>query len=174
MKMDRRHLAVSLTLLAGSVVYNVWASATPVDGPPPAVPSVQPRPAAPPAPAAGAPPPVTSHRSTAAVDVMLERPPVWARDPFTGRGAPQLAMPAISQLPAAAAPAAEPELVLNSVLYSPARRLAMVNGRTVRVGGRIGGLTVVDILPDAIVVESASGEVRTIERRQAAAGRPRR
>ena len=173
MTMDRRHLAVSLTLLAGSVVYNVWASATPVDGPPPASPSVQPRPLTPPAPAAGAPPP-TSHASTTAADVMMERPPVWARDPFMGRGAPLPAVPAISLAPAAAAPADEPALVLNSVLYSPARRIAMVNGRTVRVGGRIGGTTIVDILPDAIVVESASGEVRTIERRQAAAGRQAR
>ncbi len=43
--------------------------------------------------------------------------------------------------------------VLQSTLISPERRLAIVNRRTVAVGGRINGARVVAILPASVVLE---------------------
>jgi hypothetical protein len=167
MNMDKRHLAAAAALLAGSVTYNVWAFGTPEPqgetSEPAAAATVDEgsRPTRPIVAGGGLPPHVT-RASEAAADVMLDRPPVWARDPFMGRPA----APTAADAPVAAAPAAvEADVTLDSVLYSSTRRLAMVNGRTVRIGEQVGGATVVDILPDAIVVESASGGIRTIRRR---------
>jgi len=43
--------------------------------------------------------------------------------------------------------------VLQSTLIAPGRRLAMVNRRTVTVGGRVNGARVVAILPASVVLE---------------------
>jgi hypothetical protein len=60
----------------------------------------------------------------------------------------------------------EPELVVGSILYSPQRRLAIVNGRIVGVGDRIGSVTVVGIGPREVIVQSADGTTRTLELRR--------
>jgi hypothetical protein len=94
-------------------------------------------------------------------DVDLSRPPEWRQNPFTGawqrRG------------DAAVAPTVqietEPDLVIASILHSPERRLAVVNGRIVRAGDRIGSQTIVEIQPRAIVVESPRGARRLLELR---------
>jgi Tfp pilus assembly PilM family ATPase/outer membrane murein-binding lipoprotein Lpp len=57
---------------------------------------------------------------------------------------------------------AEPELVVGSILYSSERRLAIINGRIVRIGDRIGSSTILDIEPRAVIVESSDGTKRTI------------
>jgi hypothetical protein len=175
MRLDKRHLAGALTLLGGSVVYNVWVLANPTSGdarPPLAAVA----PAEVPVVVTTMDRPAIARPAVAPPDVAFERPPVWPRDPFEGvqvEPPPVASDPApVRVLPAAPEPA-EPELVLNSVLYSESRKLAMVNGRTVRIGQQIAGVTVLDIRPDAIVVRSLSGGVRTIERR-AAAARPGR
>lgn len=60
----------------------------------------------------------------------------------------------------------EPDLVLGSILYSPQRRLAIVNGQIVGVGDRIGSATVLYIEPRAVIVQSADGTKRTLELRR--------
>jgi hypothetical protein len=50
-------------------------------------------------------------------------------------------------------------LVLQSVLIAPQRRLAVINGRTLAIGERIDGVTVIDIQPHEVVVKRASGEL---------------
>ena len=60
---------------------------------------------------------------------------------------------------------AEPELRVDSILFSPERRLAVVNGRIARAGDRIAGSRIVDIQPRAVVVESPVRGRRTIEMR---------
>jgi hypothetical protein len=44
--------------------------------------------------------------------------------------------------------------VVATILYSADRRLAMVDGRIVRVGDRLGDATIVDIIPNAVIIES--------------------
>jgi hypothetical protein len=66
-------------------------------------------------------------------------------------------VPAIVVNPPAASPAAnEPErdVVVTSILYSADRQLAIVNGRIARPGDRIGSISIVEIRPRAVVVES--------------------
>jgi hypothetical protein len=80
-------------------------------------------------------------------DVGLDRRPEWPRNPFLN---PRF------RVVETALPVEEPEadLVLASILHSAQRRLAIVNGRIVRVGDRIGTATVREIEPRAVVVES--------------------
>jgi MSHA biogenesis protein MshK len=49
-------------------------------------------------------------------------------------------------------------LVLQSVLIGPQRRLAVINGRTLAVGERIGDVTVAVIHPHEVVLKRTSGE----------------
>lgn len=60
---------------------------------------------------------------------------------------------------------AEPELIVSSILYSLQRRLAIVNGRIVRIGDRIGSSTILYIEPRAVTVQSVDGSTRTLELR---------
>jgi hypothetical protein len=58
---------------------------------------------------------------------------------------------------------AEPELVVDTILFSAERRLAIVNGRIVQVGDRVGAsATILDIEPQAVIVQSADGTKRTL------------
>lgn len=94
-------------------------------------------------------------------DVELNRPPQWPRNPFVNARFPSVE---VAQAPV---PRAEPEppLVVASILHSPQRRLAIVNGQIVREGDRIGGATVRAIEPRAVVLETAGGARQTIELR---------
>jgi Tfp pilus assembly PilM family ATPase len=58
--------------------------------------------------------------------------------------------------PAVLPPTPEPEreVVVTSILYSGDRQLAIINGRIARPGDRIGSMSIVEIRPRAIVVES--------------------
>jgi MSHA biogenesis protein MshK len=49
-------------------------------------------------------------------------------------------------------------LVLQSVLIAPQRRLAVINGKTLAVGERIGEATIVAIRPQDVVLKRPSGE----------------
>jgi hypothetical protein len=59
---------------------------------------------------------------------------------------------------------------VSSILYSPERKLAIINGRIARVGDRVGTSTVFDIQPRAVVMESADGRRWTIQLRDRARG----
>ena len=61
---------------------------------------------------------------------------------------------------------AQPDLVVSSILYSSQRRLAIVNGRIVRIGDRVGSSTILYIEPRAVVVQSDDGTKRTLEMRR--------
>ncbi len=60
----------------------------------------------------------------------------------------------------AAPPATPAPPVLQSILLSPQRRLAMINGRTVSVGEQVGDAQVVEILPYEVVLKRGAQEVR--------------
>lgn len=168
MTLGPRHMTVALALLAGSIVYNVWVYTKPrgrgVVEPVLAVslrvdPSGSGSLAGDQASAAAAGP------AREAPDVDLSREPLWARNPFASAAAPHdIEEPVVAPPPAAA----ETVPVVNAVLYSSGRKLAMVNGRTVRVGDHVGGWTVAGILPDAVVLAAPSGATRTVTRRMPA------
>lgn len=48
--------------------------------------------------------------------------------------------------------------VLNGIMYTPTRPQAVINGRMVDEGERIGGFTVLLILPDRVILESDGKE----------------
>jgi MSHA biogenesis protein MshK len=65
---------------------------------------------------------------------------------------------AIAPGPARTAPAAAP-LHLQSVLIDGARRIAVIDGRRVRVGDRVGGGVVAAIEPTEVRLDAPSGPV---------------
>ena len=149
MKLDRRHMIASVILLVGSVIYNIWVftrpstsggrATAPIDA---AFPSDD----LPPATAAA---PQASPTSGASLpDVAIDRLPTWPRDPFSDLQAPP------DVVAVAAPPAPEPDPVVASILYSEARRFATINGRITRIGDQVGSYTLIDILPNAVVIES--------------------
>jgi hypothetical protein len=165
MKLGKPHLIASLAMVAASIAYNVWVFTRPARR---SAPAVSPAPLIENVAASG--PVVTGEEAAAAVDpttvaappdVDLSRPPEWRRNPFAGawqRRADTAAVPAVQI-------ATEPDLVIASILHSPERRLAVVNGRIVRAGDRIGSQTIVEIQPRAVVVESSRGVRRLLELR---------
>jgi hypothetical protein len=160
---SRAQLVLVFSLLAAAIAYNVWVFTRPARGsgtvmtPAPLLDGLM----------AGGPS-VTGEAAPVSIDptsvppvpdVGLERRPEWPRNPFLNlRGAIE---------PAGVVDEPEPDadLVLASILHSPDRQLAIVNGRIVRVGDRIGSATVRDIEPRTVVVETADGLRRTLELR---------
>jgi hypothetical protein len=121
---------------------------------PPVMPPVEPPPPAPPR-------AVPRDSEPAAKPVVVDRSNQQTRPPIrseTGRGR-------VGPIANAPAVAAEPEreIMLASILYSPDRQLALVDGRVAGVGDRVGTSLIVAILPRAIVLESPTGERRTVE-----------
>jgi hypothetical protein len=166
-KLDKRHLSISLMLLVGSVVYNAWVFTRPASGGTasrstggagdvlPLVSQTE----------AVTPTTFDPTRVPAPADVELDRRPEWRRNPFaTTRRAVLPSVEAVAPAPAPA-PTLETDPLLASILYSSSRRLAVLDGRIVRVGETVGGSTVVDILPNAVVVESPVRGRRTLELR---------
>jgi hypothetical protein len=166
MKLGKPHLIASLVLVAGSIAYNVWVFT---------------RPARPGAPAAVSPlvetiaasgPVVTGDEPVAAIDpatvapppdVDLSSVPEWRRNPFAGRWQQRRQVP----IAPAVQVESEPDLIVASILHSADRRLAVVNGKIVRAGDRIGSSTIVEIQPRAVVVESSRGARHLVELRAA-------
>lgn len=58
------------------------------------------------------------------------------------------------------APVQAPASVLQSILVSPQRRLAVINGRTVGIGDHVGDAVVAEILPYEVVLHRNGQEVR--------------
>jgi len=65
--------------------------------------------------------------------------------------------------PQAPPQATAPQVSVTSILFSANRRLAIVDGRVVGIGDRVGSNTVFDIQPRAVVMESADGRRWTVE-----------
>ncbi|MCX9155083.1 hypothetical protein OPU71_02980 [Niveibacterium sp. 24ML] len=77
-------------------------------------------------------------------------------------------------MPAAGAPSAE-AMVLQSVLIGPDRKLAVISGQTVLLGGRIGEARLVAMSEKSATIEDASGRrvlplVATMKQTPAAVG----
>jgi hypothetical protein len=53
-------------------------------------------------------------------------------------------------------------LVVRSILFSPDRRVALIDGRLVSEGDRVDGGIVAEIGPDAVIVQAASGARHTL------------
>lgn len=169
MKFTKRHLVGSVALLVASILYNVWVfwggAAAPagqvrgISAEAPAGASVTgPAGVAPIDPMEIPPPP--------AVDVAIE--PAWERDPFRRVGA---------DVPKPNDQAAQPvatDLRVRSILFSPERRVAIVDSRVVGVGDRLPtGATVVDIARDAVTLRMPSGEHRRLALRTPPPGAPK-
>ena len=152
MKLEKRHLHISLALLAGSILYNVWVYTRPARSENPRV--VQAQPVTQAVVATG--PSVASADSAAIAApalVDLKTDPSWARDPFAStRQAP------VPQAVATTAATPTTELVVRTILFSPQRSLALVDGRIVKVGDRVGDGFVTEISRDAVVILTPSGE----------------
>lgn len=164
MKLDKRHLRASVVVLALSIIYNVWVFMQPARGRRPA----QPTPAV-----AGARGPIESPIAAIPADpaaipppppVDLKVDPAWPRNPFVGPGEGSARPQAVAGVEAG--PPAEP--VVRSILYSIGRRLAIVDGRIVSVGDRVGEATVVEITPNTVVLRGGAGERRTLTLRPTA------
>jgi hypothetical protein len=169
MTLDKRHMAGSVLMLVGAIAYNVWVFTRPVT-----------RLAAASAPIdmSGAPStaPDPSERSVASSvpalpDVEFDRSPHWGRDPFEDmHDVPEVVETATPPSP----PVVRADPVVASILYSTGRRLAVIDGRIVRLNEQVGDATVIDIQPKAVVLEFADGERRTVALQAPSTGRRRR
>ena len=81
--------------------------------------------------------------------------PEWTRDPFAAHPRAEAERPV--------AAAAQPAPVVNSVLFSSGRRVALVDGRVVRPGDRVRAGVIRSIEPDAVVIQEPDGRVRRFE-----------
>jgi hypothetical protein len=52
--------------------------------------------------------------------------------------------------------------VLGTILYSPDRKLAIVNDRIVGPGDEVNGATIVDITPTTVLLRDAQGRLRSL------------
>ncbi len=167
MKLGRPHLIASLVMVAASSAYNVWVFTRPARRTAPAVvpPTLTET-------VAASGPVVTGEEPVPAIDpatvapppdVDLSSAPEWRRNPFAGRWQQRREAPIVPAIQVES----EPELVIASILHSADRRLAVVNGKIVRTGDRVGSSTIVEIQPRAVVVESARGVRHLVELRAA-------
>jgi hypothetical protein len=170
-KLDKRHLIAAVTLLVGSIIYNVWVFTRPASGTSPAGAPVATFAAAP-APsggAAAASAPLDPAKVKPLPDVELDRLPDWPRNPFANlRPQEPAVVDAVAPERPSAVPKADP--VVATILYSTDRRLAMVDGRIVRVGDRLGDATIVDIVPNAVIIESPDRGRRSLTLRPPGTG----
>jgi hypothetical protein len=153
MKLDKRHMYASIVMLVCAVSYNVWVFTRPAGGVvdtlnAPVAPLDTPRSATT---AAAADGPIDPAAVAAPADVALDRLPGWPRNPFASlRAAPPPEIVETDSGPVAV----DPDPVVATILYSAERRRAVIDGRIVGVGDRVGRATVVEILPAAVVLDS--------------------
>lgn len=157
MKLEKRHLNYVLVLLLVIVAYNVYRftrSTTPPAPTAPMLAGVRP-PANAPGSAQAAP--VDPTKIPAPPAVALSPDPAWGRDPFLGAGESRKAS-AAAVVPVTYG--ADP--VVQSILFSPTRKVALVDKRLVTIGDTVSSGVVSDIERDAIVVKTASGQTRRV------------
>jgi hypothetical protein len=144
----------------------VVANKAPAVTPSPAATSNVPGAAPPPAVVANRPPAVPSPAAVAS------RPAVTPPESVVST-APRVASPATSPVrplpPRARARTAPPpnvpvafDAVLGTILYSPDRKLAIVDGRIVGLGDEIRGARIVDITPNTVMLRDTEGRLRRI------------
>ena len=145
------HLTLALAALAAAVLYNVWYFVLRPAAPAESRRAVE-QPLAESAAAArprlDSPDPLTIPAPPA---IDLASAPAWRRDPFLFGDETR-----VVPRPVVTARAPEPPSV-RSILFSASRRLAIVNGRIVGIGDRVGDFTVAGIERDAVVFLAPSG-----------------
>lgn len=164
MRFTNRHLRIAVILLVGSVAYNIYyyfLRSTPRVAPPsqaaPLLGEVGSRPA--PAretwidPATLPAPP----------SVDLTTAPSYGRSPF-------LTPAEFAALGRRSGGSVEigPAPLVRSILFSPNRRLAMINTSVVRVGESVAGWKVVDITREAVTLADSGGKQTTVSLRSGA------
>ncbi len=171
MKLDKRHMAGSVVMLVGSIIYNVWvftgSGRTParneVAGVAESAPQVENR--------GNASGPLDPAQVHTLPDVEIDRVPQWPRNPFQNLRQRPVEVVAEAPEPPPPPPPPPPDPVIASILYSSDRRAAMIDGHIVRIGDVLPAGRIVDILPKAIVLESEEGR-RTLEMKPASSGSP--
>lgn len=152
MKLDKRHMTASLALLVLAVAYNIYVYMGPSSATRGrAAGRVDPLPMDTGTPPSTGPAEIDPTTLPPVPDVEIDRLPVWGNTPFAD--VRPLAPPAAAtdQQPEVQT---EPDVVVAAILMAANRRVAMVNGKIVRPGDKIGVITVVDITPDSVVVDS--------------------
>ncbi|MFA5826481.1 MAG: hypothetical protein WC825_11015 [Gallionellaceae bacterium] len=73
---------------------------------------------------------------------------------------PAIGIPAAAEAGTGAGKAAQPPVKegLQSVILSPQRRAAVINGITVELGGKVGDATLVEVRESSVVLQSAQGK----------------
>ncbi|MGE5813601.1 MAG: general secretion pathway protein GspB [Acidobacteriota bacterium] len=56
-------------------------------------------------------------------------------------------------------------LSVSSILYSPDRRLAIMEGQVLGVGDTVAGMTIVEIQPSAVILRDRAGRLRRAQLR---------
>jgi len=95
--------------------------------------------------------------------VRIAPPPVPTEMP--PRSEPATARPAPAQARAKAAPqelALPFDAALGTILFSPDRKLAIIDGRIVGPGDDVRGARVIDITPTAVLLRDAQGRLRRL------------
>jgi hypothetical protein len=125
------------------------------------------------------PPPVVMNRAPVAVSpsVPVNRPPVVVPPPavvprppavIVERPAPVAPPVRTASAPARVRPAPPPEVampfdaVLGTILYSPDRKLAIIDDRIVGVGDEVRGARVTEITAGAVLLRDAQGKLRRL------------
>jgi len=129
--------------------------------------SSTPAPAAPrAAPAVRQEPPVNAAANRSPPPPLRSEPPaVSAVVPSRATQAPRVDAGAAPQARQRPAPVDAPlgfDAALGTILYSPDRKLAIVDGRIVGVGDEIRGARIVDITPTAVMLRDAQGRLRRL------------
>ena len=115
-----------------------------------------------------APPPVAVAPVTAArppapatpapVAAPVVRTPAPREEPASAPAA--VAVPSVVRRPEP--PPVPFDAVLGTILYSPERKLAIVNGRIVGPGDEVNGARIVDITPTTVLLRDAQGRLRSL------------
>jgi hypothetical protein len=147
---------------------------TPSDGspkaaapPPPPVPRVPPQPATPvaappsPSPRAAPPPPARTAPAVPERNAIAPQAPV--------RVSPPVAVPARPRVEPQPTPPPVPfDASLQTILYSPDRKLAIIDGRIVTIGDDVRGARIVDITETGVLLRDAEGRLRGLSLRSTA------
>lgn len=156
MTVQRQHLRLALVALGAAVLYNMWVFLGPSARTSPAPVRQQPLLASNDAPAVVAGPTADPASVPAPPQVDMVSPLSFRRDPFLFG----------DELRDGPAPAerlvrlADP--VVKTILYSPSRQTAIVDGVLAGVGQVVGAFTVLAIERDAVVVSAPDGEPRRV------------
>jgi hypothetical protein len=134
------------------------AARPPASTVPPASAARAPTPTAPPASAARPP---TSTAPPASVPAPVGIPGAAAALGTAARPASPVVVPPVVQRPAEPPPLPF-DAVLGTILYSPGRRFAIVNGRIVGPGDEVNGARILDITQTTVLLRDAQGRLRSL------------